>query len=106
MPATESKCAALDFLSSGGKMGGIITAFDWSAHLPGNPADWPQSLKTSVSLIPNSQNPMGISVGPVRCARPSDLALVRHASQSFSGSDMAPRGARSPCAHSPLAKVK
>ena len=44
-------------------MGNIIKAFDWSAHPLGNPDEWPQSLKTSVSLILNSQHPMWIGWG-------------------------------------------
>jgi PAS domain S-box-containing protein len=55
--------AATDFLSSGGEMGERIRLFDWSAHPLGCPAVWPQSLKTSVSLILSSQHPMWIGWG-------------------------------------------
>lgn len=56
--------AAVDFLSGGGEMGSRIHAFDWSAHPLGPPATWPQSLKTSVSIILNSRHPMWIGWGP------------------------------------------
>ncbi|HLK66238.1 MAG TPA: ATP-binding protein [Bryobacteraceae bacterium] len=44
-------------------MGARIRAFDWSAHPLGAPDKWPQSLKTAVSLILNSQHPMWIGWG-------------------------------------------
>jgi len=53
----------LDFLSGGGEMGRLIREYDWSAHPLGRPSDWPQSLKTAVSLILNSQHPMWIGWG-------------------------------------------
>ncbi|HVW08484.1 MAG TPA: ATP-binding protein [Bryobacteraceae bacterium] len=52
-----------DFLSGGGEMGGRIRAFDWSTHPLGPPENWPQSLKTAVSIILNSQHPMWIGWG-------------------------------------------
>jgi len=45
-------------------MGARISAFDWSDHPLGMPDAWPQSLKTTVSLILNSQHPMWIGWGP------------------------------------------
>ncbi|HEU5022048.1 MAG TPA: hypothetical protein VFT60_09150, partial [Bryobacteraceae bacterium] len=56
--------AATGFLAGGGEMGGRIRAFDWSTHPLGHPADWPQSLKTAVGIILNSQHPMWIGWGP------------------------------------------
>lgn len=41
-----------------------MAAFDWSAHPLGPIAAWPQSLRTSVSLMLNSQHPMWIGWGP------------------------------------------
>ncbi len=52
-----------DFLAGGGEMGRRIREFDWSAHPLGKPDSWPRSLKTSVSLILNSQQPMWIGWG-------------------------------------------
>jgi PAS domain S-box-containing protein len=45
-------------------MGNRIAAFAWSKHPLGPPESWPQSLKTAVSLILNSQHPMWIGWGP------------------------------------------
>ncbi len=56
--------AATAFLAGGGEMGGRIRAFDWSTHPLGEPNRWPQSLKTAVSIILNSQHPMWIGWGP------------------------------------------
>ena len=56
--------AATAFLSGGGEMGGRIRAFDWSSHPLGAPVAWPQSLKTALSIILNSQHPMWIGWGP------------------------------------------
>jgi hypothetical protein len=44
-------------------MGRLIREFDWSAHPLGEPDRWPQSLKTAVSLILNSQHPLWIGWG-------------------------------------------
>jgi PAS domain S-box-containing protein len=55
--------AATAFLSGGGEMGGLIRAYDWSTHPLGKPVGWPQSLKTAVGIILNSQHPMWIGWG-------------------------------------------
>ena len=47
----------LGFLDGGGEMADRIAAFDWSASL-GPVADWPASLKTTVSLIVHSPVPI------------------------------------------------
>jgi PAS domain S-box-containing protein len=49
---------ALAFLSGGGELGQLIAAFDWAATSIGVISAWPQSLKTSVSLMLRSQVPM------------------------------------------------
>jgi signal transduction histidine kinase/DNA-binding response OmpR family regulator len=51
-------------LTGGGELGALIRAMDWSRTPLGPIASWPQSLKTSVSLILNSQHPMWIGWGP------------------------------------------
>jgi PAS domain S-box-containing protein len=48
----------LAFLTGGGEMGERIRAKDWSETAIGAPESWPQSLRTSVSIIINSQFPM------------------------------------------------
>ena len=56
--------AMLDMLAGGGEMGERIRAFNWSGTPLGAAEGWPQSLKTSVSLILGSRHPMWIGWGP------------------------------------------
>ena len=51
------------FLAGGGEMGKRIRDFDWGGSPLGPIQGWPQSLKTSVSLMLNSQHPMWIGWG-------------------------------------------
>lgn len=46
------------FLSGGGEMGELIRTKDWSKTSLGNPDTWPQSLKTTLSIVLNSRFPM------------------------------------------------
>ena len=56
--------AACNFLRGGGTMGAHIRTFDW-ARSPLGPADaWPQSLRTVVRLMLNSNHPVFIYWGP------------------------------------------
>lgn len=55
---------ALDFLSGGGQMGALMRAFDWSTTALGPFEQWPQSLRTSVSICLNSRFPMIVWWGP------------------------------------------
>ncbi|PRY12268.1 PAS domain S-box-containing protein [Pontibacter ummariensis] len=48
------------FLKGGGEMGALMRAYNWAAHPLGEPAQWPESLKTSVRLLLNSGFPMFI----------------------------------------------
>jgi signal transduction histidine kinase len=59
-----SDISSPDFLSGGGEMGTRIRDFDWSRHPLGTSSQWPQSLKTAVSLILSSRHPMWIGWGP------------------------------------------
>jgi len=52
------------FLHGGGQLGNLIRAFDWGATPLGPIECWPQSLKTTVSLMLNSQHPMWVGWGP------------------------------------------
>ncbi len=45
-------------------MGALTRAHDWSATPLGAPATWPQSLRTAVRLVLNSNHPMFIWWGP------------------------------------------
>ena len=52
------------FLSGGGDMGNLMRSKDWSASLVGPPDTWPQSLRTTLSIILNSKFPMFLFWGP------------------------------------------
>jgi CheY-like chemotaxis protein len=54
----------LGCLSGGGEMGARMRAFDWSRTPLGPVADWPQSLRTAVSILLSSRHPMFIWWGP------------------------------------------
>ena len=45
-------------------MGALIRSKDWSKTSLGNPAEWPQSLKTTLSIILHSKFPMFLWWGP------------------------------------------
>jgi signal transduction histidine kinase len=50
----------LTFLNGGGEMGERMRAFDWSSSPVGPVANWPQSLKTAVSICIGSRYPIVI----------------------------------------------
>ena len=52
------------FLREGGEMGASMRRFAWHATPLGEPAAWPQSLKTAVSLMLRARQPMFIGWGP------------------------------------------
>ncbi|HEV7380693.1 MAG TPA: histidine kinase dimerization/phospho-acceptor domain-containing protein, partial [Dyadobacter sp.] len=52
------------FLSGGGQMGALIRSMDWSSTALGPVSEWPQSLRTSVSLCLSSTFPILIAWGP------------------------------------------
>jgi PAS domain S-box-containing protein len=54
----------LDFLAGGGNTGALMRAHDWSDSPLGPPERWPQSLRTVVSLLLQSQFPMFVAWGP------------------------------------------
>src|SRR6202166_1207612 len=49
-----------DFLAGGGEMGALTRAYDWSASLLGKPETWPQSLRTALRILLNTNHPMFI----------------------------------------------
>lgn len=55
-----NKNADYYFLRGGGEMGGLIRAKDWSKTSLGEPADWPQSLRTMVAVM--LDNPFGMYI--------------------------------------------
>lgn len=46
------------FLAGGGEMGRLIREKDWSDNVLGIPETWPQSLRTTLSILLNSKFPM------------------------------------------------
>ena len=55
---------AFSFLPAGGSAGTLIRSIDWSTTALGPVDEWPQSLRTSVSICLNSRFPMLIWWGP------------------------------------------
>src|ERR1700719_4767712 len=49
-----------DFLAGGGEMGALTRAYDWSASPLGKPDTWPQSLRTTLRILLNTNHPMFI----------------------------------------------
>jgi len=47
-----------DFLTGGGELGALMRAMDWPTTKLGSLYDWPQSLRTSVSVCLNSRFPI------------------------------------------------
>jgi PAS domain S-box-containing protein len=58
------KTSSADFLAGGGEMGALTRAFNWSASPLGRPEAWPQSLRTAVRILLNTNHPMFIWWGP------------------------------------------
>jgi PAS domain S-box-containing protein len=52
--------ASADFLAGGGEMGALTRAYDWSANPLGPPETWPQSLRTALRILLNTNHPMFI----------------------------------------------
>ncbi|MEO5776924.1 MAG: PAS domain-containing protein [Flavobacterium sp.] len=54
----------IQFLAGGGEMGRLTREKDWSQNSLGNPETWPQSLRTTLSILLNSKFPMFLFWGP------------------------------------------
>jgi PAS domain S-box-containing protein len=63
-PHSPHARAAADCLAGGGRMGALMRAFDWSSTSLGPVDEWPQSLRTAVSIVLASGFPMMIVWGP------------------------------------------
>jgi len=74
----------LSWLAGGGEMGALIRAMDWSDNPLGPPAQWPQSLRTSVSLVLSATFPILIAWGP------HDIQIYNDAYRPICG-DLHPR---------------
>lgn len=64
MATIEASSLSFDFFAGGGEMGERMRAFDWSTTDLGDPSQWPQSLRTSVSICLNSRFPIVLWWGP------------------------------------------
>jgi PAS domain S-box-containing protein len=53
-----------DFLAGGGEMGALTRAYNWSTSPLGTPETWPQSLRTALRILLNTNHPMFIWWGP------------------------------------------
>ncbi|RKH73696.1 PAS domain-containing sensor histidine kinase [Corallococcus aberystwythensis] len=61
---TPGTNAAAQVFPGGGDVGALYREKDWSAHPLGPPEQWPQSLKTAVSMVLGSQFPLIVLWGP------------------------------------------
>ena len=52
-----------DVFQGGGELGGLMRALDWRSTPLGQPADWPQSLKSVVRMMLTSRYPMWMAWG-------------------------------------------
>jgi len=59
-----NRSIAPEFLAGGGEMGSLMRAHDWTSNPLGPPDRWPQSLRTSIRLVLNTNHPMFIWWGP------------------------------------------
>ena len=60
----KSLTAAPAFLAGGGELGAAIRQFDWAASPLGPPENWPRTLKTCLSIMLASRQPMWVWWGP------------------------------------------
>ena len=59
LPAPSNSLGTFDFMTGGGEMGALMRPHDWSRSSLGEPAIWPQPLRTAVRLL-NTGHPMYI----------------------------------------------
>lgn len=62
--STIKKSVPPIFLNGGGEMGELIRSKDWEATAVGDFVQWPQSLRTALSILLNSKFPMFLFWGP------------------------------------------
>src|SRR5688500_20164150 len=63
-PSSSINSTARDCLAGGGNMGAMMRAFDWSTTPFGPVEQWPQSLRTAVSIMLESRFAMVVAWGP------------------------------------------
>jgi PAS domain S-box-containing protein len=59
-----NRAISADFLAGGGEMGALTRAHDWAVTPLGRPETWPQSLRTALRILLNTNHPMFIWWGP------------------------------------------
>ncbi|MGH8166327.1 MAG: histidine kinase dimerization/phospho-acceptor domain-containing protein, partial [Woeseiaceae bacterium] len=64
LPSRDARRGVHDFLSGGSEMAARMRAFDWQETPLGDPAHWPQSLRTATDILLNSRYPMFLAWGP------------------------------------------
>lgn len=64
-PEAEPR-TTLDFLRGGGQVGGIMRSLDWSTSPLGDPAAWPQALRSMVRVMLTAGHPVCLYWGPKR----------------------------------------
>ncbi len=55
---SEALSKDVPFLQGGGEMGELTRSFDWSTSTLGTPDQWPQTMRTSLSILLHSKFPM------------------------------------------------
>jgi len=70
--ANRAVNSPIDFLAGDGEMASLMRAQDWSCTSLGEPATWPQALRTSVRLILGCGHPMYIFWGATRACLYND----------------------------------
>src|ERR1700694_5191500 len=53
-----------EFLAGAGEMGTLVRSIDWRETALGGLAEWPQSLRTTMSICLNSRFPIAVYWGP------------------------------------------
>ncbi|MFJ4970039.1 SpoIIE family protein phosphatase [Streptomyces sp. NPDC088755] len=62
--AGRGAAPAVDVFTADDEVGRDLAAVDWATHPLGPPADWPQSLRTAVSILLSSRFSMWMAWGP------------------------------------------
>lgn len=62
--ASTPTYASFRFMEGGGELGALIRSYDWATTSIGTPDQWPQSLRTTLSIVLNSRFPMFLWWGP------------------------------------------
>ena len=67
MIANEAEKNTVNFLQGGGEMGKLIRDYDWARTSLGPPVNWPQSLRSALSICLHSSVPTAIYWGDDLC---------------------------------------